>query len=81
MNIAQVNDFAIDLHGSIAMLWPQNEAGLDWIRENICDDHIRWGGGEYAAVVIEHRYIGDIVNGIHDDGLTIKDVIDTRVRS
>ncbi len=79
--VDQVSDFAITLDGSIALLWPQCASALEWVRENISDDHMKWGSGDYAAVVIEHRYIGDIVNGIHDAGLTIKDVIDTRVKS
>ena len=76
--ITQISDFALTLEGSIALLWFQTITGKDWINEHIDPEAQRWGT---SAVVIEHRYLGDIVNGIHDDGLTIKDVIDTRKAS
>jgi hypothetical protein len=78
MNIAQVSDFAIDLHGTIAILWPQTDAGREWVAENIDEDAQRWGKD---GIVIEHRYIGDIVNGIHDADMNIKDVIDMRKKA
>lgn len=77
MNIAQVSDFAITLDQSLALLWPQTEEAHEWVCNHLDKDRIDWG----QTVPVEHRYLGDIVNGIHDAGLTIKDVIDTRVKS
>ncbi len=78
MHIAKISDFALTIEGgSICLLWAQTEEGKGWIKDNIDPEHQKWA----AAVVIEHRFVGDIVNGIHTDGLTIKDVIDTRKRT
>ena len=75
MNIAKVSDFALTLDSSICLLWPQTEEGHAWVEENV-------DPGDYqpnrSVTIIEHRFIGDIVNGIHDSGLSIVDVIDTR---
>ncbi len=74
MHIAKISDFALTLDESIVLLWPQTDEGRAWRSEHIDEFATEFAGG----VVIEHRYIGDIVNGIHADGLTIKDIIDTR---
>ncbi len=74
MIIAKVSDFALTLEGSIALLWPQTDEGRAWRSEHIDEFATEFASG----VVIEHRFLGDIVNGIHDANLTIKDIIDTR---
>jgi len=78
IKVAEISDFAIDFHGTIAVLWPQSGDAFEWVNENIDPDATHWGKN---GTVIEHRYLGDIVNAIHDAGFTIKDVIDTRVRT
>jgi len=59
-------DFRLLDAGSICVLTPQNTAAKTWVNENI-GDHQEWAGG----VVIEHRYVLDIIQGIAADGLTI----------
>ena len=62
-------DFELQNHGSIFLLIPQSTSARLWI-----DDHIGKDNGyqpNYPIVVIEHRYIADIVAGIQDDGLAV----------
>jgi hypothetical protein len=62
-------DFELQNHGSIFLLIPQSTSARIWI-----DDHIGKGNGyqpHYPTVVIEHRYIADIVEGIVADGLVL----------
>ena len=61
-------DFTLSDQGSICILTPIGEAGETWLSENIGDDAMRWGAG----VVIEHRYVDDIIEGIQNDGLTVE---------
>jgi hypothetical protein len=62
-------DFQVENHGSIFLLIPQTLSARVWI-----DDHIGKDNGyqpHYPTVVVEHRYIADIVAGIQDDGLAV----------
>ena len=62
-------DFLVENHGSIFLLRPQNEQAIAWV-----DEHIGLGNGfqpYWPTVVIEHRYIADIIAGIHADGLAV----------
>ena len=62
-------DFELQNHGSIFLLNPQSTSARIWV-----DDHIGRDNGyqpHYPTVVIEHRYIADIVHGIQNDGLTV----------
>jgi len=61
-------DLYVQNEGSIFLLRPQSDAGQQWIEENIPDDAMSFGG----AIVVEHRYIGAIVDGAQADGLTVE---------
>jgi hypothetical protein len=60
-------DFEVNNEGSIYLLRPLTEAASGWIGEHIPADAQVFG----EAVVVEHRYIGDIVKGIQGDGLKV----------
>ena len=63
-------DFFLENHGSISLLRPQNEQAIAWV-----DEHIGLGNGfqpYWPTLVIEHRYIADIIAGIHADGLAVR---------
>jgi hypothetical protein len=64
----RVPDFLLQDEGTIAILYPQNDAAEDWVFQNLPADAQRWGGN---GIVIEHRYVGDIVFGIRNDGLVV----------
>jgi hypothetical protein len=62
-------DFEVQNHGSIFLLIPQTPSARVWI-----DDHIGQDNGyqpHYPTVLVEHRYIVDIVEGIRNDGLAV----------
>jgi hypothetical protein len=62
-------DFLVENHGSIFLLRPQNENAIAWVNDHIGKDN----GYQpyYPTVVVEHRYISDIVEGIQNDGLVV----------
>ena len=62
-------DFELQNHGSIFVLIPQSTSARIWI-----NDHIGRDNGyqpHYPTVIIEHRYIADIVEGIVADALVL----------
>ena len=61
-------DFIVENHGTIFLLQPLSPAANSWIEENLPEDRLTFGG----AVVVEHRYIADIVRGAQIDGLVIR---------
>jgi hypothetical protein len=61
-------DFLVVNGGSIIILSWQSCAGEEWVKEHIPVDAIWFGGG----VVVERRYIDDILTGIVNDWLTFK---------
>ena len=60
-------DFRCESHGSIFLLRPLSESAKIWIEENLSSD-AQWFGD---AVVVEHRYIWPILEGIQNDGLVV----------
>lgn len=58
-------DFKVANHGGIFLLLPSSEEGKDWCNEHLPGDCPMFGN----AYAIEHRYIGDIVLGMMEDGL------------
>jgi hypothetical protein len=63
-----MSDFEFADHGSICLLVPISPDANDWVSEHIPDDAMRWGA---CAIVIEPRYVDDVLAGILDEGLTI----------
>ena len=59
-------DFEIENHQSIFLLRALT-AAESWIEEFLPQDRMSFG----SAVVVEHRYIADIVEGIQNDGLAV----------
>jgi len=62
-------DLTVQNEGSIFLLRQHSAAGRDWMNEHIAisEETQMWGD----AVVVEHRYIGDIIAGARSDGLTV----------
>ncbi len=58
-------DFQVVNHGTLYLLIPNTPRAKEWVRDNLPQDHTKYD----AASVIEHRYIGDIIDGIQADDL------------
>jgi hypothetical protein len=66
----QKQDFSIENHGSVVIIRPNTTAGIDWANENI-------GAGNgyqplWPAMLFEHRYVDQVINGIKADGLLVR---------
>ena len=67
----QVTDILVENHGSIVLLRPISTHGADWIEQNILNvnEEAQTFG---AALVVEPRYVADVVAGMRADGLKIE---------
>lgn len=62
-------DFQVENQGSIFLLKPQTPSAISWVEEHIGRDN---GYQPYFPnVVVEHRYVADIVEGIRNDGMAV----------
>jgi hypothetical protein len=61
-------DFTLRDEGTIMLLFPESEAAEQWAEEHISDEALTWA----AAIVVELRYLPDIIDGIQADGLTVE---------
>lgn len=59
-------DFRVRDEGTLVLLWPISDAAKSFVEEKIAVE-TTFGG----AVVVEHRYAQDIIDGIREDGLVI----------
>jgi hypothetical protein len=60
-------DVEVENHGSLILVRPLTPAACDWCEEHIPEDAQWWA----RAVVVEPRYVADIVQGMQNDGLTV----------
>jgi len=60
-------DFQVVNHGSIYLLYPNTLRAKQWVKDNLPQDHMQYGG----ASLVGHRHIADIINGIRTDQLDI----------
>jgi hypothetical protein len=61
-------DFRCENHGSVFLLIPVTQSAQSWVEENLQSD-AQWFG---SGVVVEHRYIWAILEGIQNDGLAVQ---------
>ena len=61
-------DFRCENHGSIFLLYPLSESAKSWLRENLPSDAQRF----CDAVVIEHRCVWPILEGIQNNRLVVR---------
>jgi len=58
-------DFLVNDQGTIFLLTPVTEAATEWADEHLPEEAMHFGD----AIVVEHRFIEDIVSGFMNDGL------------
>lgn len=63
-------DFAIQGRpgDTIFIVHPRTERAQIWADENV-GEHLNWGR---TGIVVEHRFIEDLLEGIQADGFTIE---------
>lgn len=66
--MAAIHDIAVENHGSLLLVEPLTEAAADWIEQNVQDEAQFWG----HKLVVEPRYLHDLLYGIRDAGLLIE---------
>ena len=56
--------------GSISLVAPRSPAGKRWFKRHLAQDAevLSWGG----AVVVEHRCLDGLVQGMRDGGLQVR---------
>ena len=59
-------DVLVQGHGSIVLLWPQNDSAAEWIEENL-EPGQKWGNG----TVVEPRFVSAIIEGLEQAGYTV----------
>ncbi len=63
-------DIRVTNHGSIVILAGVSDAGERWLDAHLAySDWQRWGPNGFA---VEPRYVDDILDGAHEDGLEIR---------
>jgi hypothetical protein len=60
-------DFQVSGGGTLYMLTPLTRRAKTWTDDHLPEDRQTLGSG----IAVEHRYIGDIVDGIRNDGLSV----------
>ena len=65
-----MEDFRVKNEGSLFLVSPVTIEAAKWLEEHCPqdDDHQYWAG----SLVVEHRYISDLVEGIENDGLGVE---------
>lgn len=63
---ATQSDIVLVDHGSICILHGTTPAGQAWLDDNLPEDALHWGG-----VVVEPRYVTDILDGAALDGMIV----------
>jgi hypothetical protein len=61
-------DLLVHGHGTLYLLRAASERGQKWLDEHVSEDHQEWAG----AILVEARFISDIVRGAVADGLQVR---------
>jgi hypothetical protein len=63
-------DFRLENHGSIYFLRPLNKSAVEWVNENIGENN--GYQPQWPTVLIETRYLVQILEGLAADGLCVR---------
>lgn len=67
MTPASTKDFHLTNHLSFYTLLPLSEPAKDWVNEHLPEDRQTLGN----QIFIEAQYVGDVVHGINEAGLSL----------
>jgi len=74
-------DVRVEYHGSLYLLRPLTAAAKQWLIDNVGDEVQYFGGAltpfdkvQYfgGALVVEPRYVADLLEGLRGDGLRVQ---------
>ena len=65
--LVPATDVRVTDHGSVVLFHPLTDAARDWLSDNVGDDAMYLGD----ALACEHRFAGDLADGMVCDGLGI----------
>lgn len=60
-------DVIVESHGSVVLVRPQSDEAREWIEEHV-DPLAQWFG---SALVVEPRYLIQLLEGMAEGGLSI----------
>lgn len=61
-------DALLENHGTTWLVRPLTQVASDWIEGNVQEDAQFFGN----ALVVEHRFVGDLAEGMRADGLGVR---------
>lgn len=64
-------DFTVENHGTIALLRPHTDAAKEFLKGVGDGETMHWGD----AIVVEPRYLGPILEGAQEEGLTVAESV------
>lgn len=62
------SDFLIANHGTIILVTPVTLDATKWVNKHLAEDRLMYG----AAIVVEPRYISNLVKGIQKSSLSVE---------
>lgn len=62
-------DVRVHCHGTIFIVMLDSQAARSWVEEHVETSETQWWGE--TGMVVEHRYIGNLVDGMIGDGLKV----------
>jgi hypothetical protein len=62
-------DLSVEDHGSVVLLRPLTDTARDWIEEHVSREGFH---PDWPTLVVEPRYVTDIVCGAQADGLEVR---------
>ncbi len=65
-----MTDVKIENCGTLFMFEPVTAEAKEWVDENLGLESWQWFGKRFA---VEHRYAGDLIDGMAGDGLELGD--------
>ena len=68
MQPERTTDALVQNHGTLFLVFPETDGAREWIDEHVTGE-VTWFGN---ALVVEHRYIRDLVAGMIEDGLKVQ---------
>lgn len=61
-------DYVVSGGGSIFLVHSKNDSAFEWLSDHVSDE-ASWLG---QALAVEHRYIGDLIDSLRNDGLEVR---------